>query len=68
MVDAQEIDAQFAHQAQVRAQLLRGADEIPRRVRAERAVGRPLEEEFFLAPEERIWRAPEPARGWWQKG
>ena len=54
VVDAQQVDAQFAHERQVGADGLRGADEIPGGVGVERAVGDALEEELVFAPEEKL--------------
>ena len=54
VVDAQQVDAQFAHERQVGAGFFRRADEVSRRVGMERAVGDALEEEFAVAPEEEL--------------
>ncbi len=54
MVDAQQVDAQFAHEREVGADFLRRADEVPGRVGMERAVGNALEEKFVVAPEEKL--------------
>ena len=54
VVNAQQVDAQFAHEREVRADLFRRADEIPGGIRVERPVGDALEKEFVFAPEEEL--------------
>ncbi len=51
VVNAQQVDAQFAHEREVGADLVRRADEVPGGVGMKRAVGDALEEKFVFAPE-----------------
>ena len=54
VVDAQEVDAEVAHEREVGAHACRRAEELARRIGMERPVGDALEEKFLVSAKEKL--------------